>query len=269
MAPARDSRSPWAHERCTLVVMETLGKHNPRLRELRRRVRQRRDGEVVVDGRRLIADLVRWEVPIRELYVASGVELDGVVIAAADRTWELASSVLADVAPTRHSQGVLAVVDEPSWPSWSGGSGVALWLDRVQDPGNLGAIVRAAAGLGARSVLLSPGCADPFGPLAVRGSAGAAFRLPVEREVTGQRAVERVRSRHGEAWATGTSGTAVANWRPSEPVLLLLGTEGRGLSAEIAALASGTVAIPLEREVDSLNVAVAAGILLQHLRQSA
>jgi TrmH family RNA methyltransferase len=249
--------------------METLGKHNPRLKELRRRVRDRRDGEVVVDGRRLIADLVRGHVPIRELYVASGVELDGVVLAAADRIWELEPSLLADVAPTRHPQGVLAVADEPSWPSWSGGSGVALWLDRVQDPGNLGAIARAAAGLGACAVLLSAGCADPFGPLAVRGSAGAVFRLPVEREVTGPRAIERVRSHQGEVWATGAGGTAVADWRPSEPVLLLLGTEGRGLSAATAALADGTVAIPLGRDVESLNVAVAAGILLHHLRPSA
>jgi TrmH family RNA methyltransferase len=247
-------------------MMETLGRHNPRLKELRRRVRERRDGEVVVDGRRLIADLVRWDMPIRELYVAVGADLERPVLAAAQRVREVEASVLAEVAPTRHPQGVLAVVDEPSWPSWSAGSGVALWLDRVQDPGNLGAIVRAAAGLGARVVLLSPGCADPFGPLAVRGSAGAVFRIPVERDITGSRAVERVSANHGEVWATGAEGTAVTDWRPGEPLLLLLGTEGRGLSAEMAALAGGTVAIPLARDLDSLNVAVAAGILLHHLR---
>jgi TrmH family RNA methyltransferase len=248
--------------------MDTLGKHNPRLKELRRRVRERRDGEIVVDGRRLIADLVRWGVPIRELYVAAGIDLEGPLLAAAERVREVETSVLADVAPTRHPQGVLAVVGEPSWPSWSAESGVALWLDRVQDPGNLGAIVRAAAGLGARTVLLSPGCADPFGPLAVRGSAGAVFRIPVERDVPGSRAVEGVRAHRGEAWATGAEGTAVTDWRPAEPLLMLLGTEGGGLSAEAAGLAVGTVAIPLERDLDSLNVAVAAGILLHHLQAS-
>lgn len=248
------------------MVMEKLGKHNPRLRELRRRVRERRDGEVVVDGRRLIADLVRWHVPIRELYVAAGKELESSVLDAADRAWEVEASVLADVAPTRHPQGILAIVDEPSWPSWPGRSRVALWLDRIQEPGNLGAIVRATAGLGGRAVMLSPGCADPFGPVAVRGSTGAVFRIPIERGVTGSRAAERVRAHGGSVWATAAAGTAISDWQPTEPLLLLLGSEGRGLSIETAALADGTVAIPLERDVDSLNVAVAAGILLHHLR---
>jgi TrmH family RNA methyltransferase len=248
--------------------MERLGKHNQRLKELRRRARERRDGEVVVDGRRLIADLVRWDVPIRELYVAAGIDLDRPVRAVSERVWEVEASVLTEVAPTRHPQGVLAVVDEPSWPPWSARSGVALWLEGVQDPGNLGAIVRAAAGLGARAVLLSPGCADPFGPLAVRGSAGAVFRIPVAREVPGLRAIERVRAHSGEAWATAAEGAAVTGWRPADPTLLLLGAEGRGLSAEVAALADGTVAIPLDRDLDSLNVAVAAGILLEQLRST-
>jgi TrmH family RNA methyltransferase len=249
--------------------MEFLGRGNTRVKDLRRRVRDRRPGEVIVDGPRILADLVRWEAPIRELYVAEGVDLDGPVLAAAEQIWRVGDSVLAEVAPTRHPQGVLAVVDEPSWAPWDAESGVALWLDGVQDPGNLGAIVRAAAGLGATGVLLSPRCADPFGPLAVRGSAGAVFRIPVEREAPGLRAVELVRAHDGEVWATGVEGTAVTEWRPHEPVLLLLGAEGKGLSAEAAAFADGTVAIPLERDIDSLNVAVAAGILLHHLRSRA
>jgi TrmH family RNA methyltransferase len=248
--------------------MEFLGRGNPRVKGLRQRVRDRRPGEVIVDGPRILADLVRWDVPLRELYVAEGVDLEGSVLAAAESTWQVGASVLQEVAPTRHPQGVLAVVDEPSWPPWSAESGAALWLEGVQDPGNLGAIARAAAGLGARVVLLSPGCADPFGPLAVRGSAGAVFRVQVERDITGSRAVERVRGHRGEVWATGAAGTAVTGWRPADPTLLLLGTEGRGLSAEAAGLADGTVAISLEREIDSLNVAVAAGILLHHLQAS-
>ncbi len=249
--------------------MERLGRHGWRLRELKRRVRERRAGEVVVDGPRLIADLVRWGIPIRELYVAAGVDLDASLFAAVESSWELEPSVFVSVAPTRTPQGVLAVVDEPSWPLWSGRSGVVLWLDLVQDPGNLGAIVRAAAALDAQAVLLSPGCADPFGPVAVRGSAGAVFRLPVERAVAASLAVERVRAHRGEVWATGLEGTPVASWRPREPLLLMVGAEGRGLSEEASSLADGTVTIPLGRDVDSLNVAVAAGILLQRLRLDA
>ena len=249
--------------------MEKLGRHGARVKDLRRRVRRRHPGEVIVDGRRLVADLVRWGVPIRELYVTAEIVADGDVAAwtaAAGSVFELEEPVLRDLAPTRSPQGVLAVVEEPRWPPWAARGGVALWLDLVRDPGNLGAIVRAAAGLGAAAVLLSPECADPFGPSAVRGAAGAVFRVPVEREVTVASAAERVRTAGGEVWATGAEGRPIEGWRPAEPCLLLLGAEASGLGVEASDLAEGSVTIPLGRDVESLNVAVATGILLQHLR---
>jgi TrmH family RNA methyltransferase len=251
-------------------MSERLGRHGTRLKELRRRIRRRREGEVIVDGRRLVSDLVRWEIPIRELYLTpeAAADLQAAVWAeAADSVYEVDEAVFADIAPSRTPQGVLAVTEEPRWPQWSAARGVALWLDRVQEPGNLGAIVRAAAGLGAATVLLSPGCADPFGPAAVRGSAGAVFRMPLEREVTAARAAERLRASGGEVWATGAEGTPIVQWRPAEPCLILLGAEGAGLAPEAVELADGSVTILLAREVESLNVAVAAGILLQHLRR--
>jgi TrmH family RNA methyltransferase len=254
----------------TNTPIESLGRHGARVKDLRRRVRQRRDGEVIVDGRRLVTDLVRWQVPIRELYLTAELAKDPAAapwIAAATAAFELEASVLADLAPTRSPQGVMVVAEEPRWPRWQARGGTALWLERVQDPGNLGAIVRAAAGLGAAVVLLSPDCADPYGPAAVRGAAGAVFRLPVERAVPVAAAVERVRAAGGEVWATGGRGRPLAGWQPAEPRLLLLGAEGAGLSAEASDLADGELTIPLERGIESLNVAVAAGILLQHLRR--
>jgi TrmH family RNA methyltransferase len=249
--------------------MESLGRHGARVKDLRRRVKQRRDGEVIVDGRRLVADLVRWTVPIRELYLtpetAAGPDAD-LWATAAHQVFNLEASVLDDIAPTRSPQGVLAVAGEPFFPPWDAMAGVALWLDRVQDPGNVGAIIRSAAGLGAAVVLLSPDCADPFRPVAVRGSAGAVFRLPIERAVPAGAAVERLRSIGGEVWASGSGGRPLESWRMTEPGLILLGAEGAGLSDETADLADGTVTIPMNRDIDSLNVAVAVGILLQHLR---
>jgi TrmH family RNA methyltransferase len=249
--------------------IEALGRHGRRVKELRRWVRDRREGEVIVDGRRLVADLVRWQVPIRKLFLtpetAALPEAESWV-ATADQTYQLEGSVLQDIAPTRSPQGVLAVAEQPVWPQWTADRGVALWIDGVQDPGNLGAIVRSAAGLGAAAVLLSPGCADPFAPAAVRGAAGSVFRQPLEREVSAASAVERMRAAGGDVWATGDSGRPLTNWRPSEPLLLLIGAEGGGLSPEAAELADGMVTIPLAREIESLNVAVATGVLLQHLR---
>jgi TrmH family RNA methyltransferase len=246
--------------------MEKLGKHGARLKDLRRRVKRRPDGQVIVDGRRLVADVVRWGVPVFELYLAEGLDPDPEIAAAAGEVYTLDAEVLDELAPTKHPQGVLAVVADPRRPPWPAREGVALWLDTVQDPGNLGAIVRSAAALGARAVLLSPGCADPFHHAAVRGSAGAVFRLPVTRDVPAARVAERMSAASGEVWAAGPGGIPLDRWQPSRPLVLLLGAEGAGLSPEAMAVATGEVTIPLEREIESLNVAVAAGILLERLR---
>jgi TrmH family RNA methyltransferase len=249
-------------------MIQHLGKKSVLIKSLRRRVRRRAEGEVIVDGRRLLDDVVRWDIGIVELYLAAGLAESseaGTWIDVAEQVFELAPEVLADVAPTRNPQGVLAVVEEPRWPVWSASDGVGLYLEAVQDPGNLGAIVRSAAGLGASAILLGPECADPFGPAAVRGSAGSVFRIPIEREVPLGRAVERIRRHRGEVWATGSDGRQLKEWQPSDPMLLMMGTEGRGLSREALTDADGVISIPLERDVESLNVAVAAGILLSHL----
>jgi TrmH family RNA methyltransferase len=250
--------------------MEMLGKRGRRVKDLRRRVRSRPAGEVIVDGRRLVADLVRWKIPIRELYLTPEESEKPEMapwISAATTVGLLDPQVLRDLAPTRHPQGVLAVVGEPFFEPWNAVAGTAVWLDGVQDPGNVGAVIRAAAGLGAAAVLLSPDCADPFGPVAVRGSAGAAFRLPVERTVDAAEAVALVRDGGGEIWAAGAGGRPVASWRPAEPCLLMVGSEGAGLSREALLHADGEVTIPIDLELDSLNLAVAVGILLQHLRR--
>lgn len=249
--------------------MERLGRHSERLKRLRRRLRERLPGEVIIDGRKLLDDLVRWSVPVHELYLdepTSGADRAEVWLDAAEQSFIVERSVLERIAPTRHPQGVLAVVSEPEPRPWSGRDGCAVYLDRIQDPGNVGAVIRAAAGLGVAAVLLSPGCADPYSPTAVRGSAAAVFRVPVEAGLEPVTAVERVRRHDGEVWATGADGRAVDQWHPRPPLLVLLGSEGAGLDPVLVGLADGVVSVPVERGVESLNVAVAAGIVFQQVR---
>jgi TrmH family RNA methyltransferase len=253
------------HDSQMTAAPTRLGRSSPRLKELRRRARRRRAGEVVVDGWRLVADLVRWGMQLRELYLGESAAARGdadQLVAAAASAWMVADSVLESVAPTRHPQGALAVVGEPDQYPWPATSGIALYLDQLQDPGNVGAIIRSAAALGAGAVLISETCADPFHPAAVRGSAAAVFQIPVVCNVDPAETAKQVRAAGGEIWAADTTGVAIACWRPEEPTLLLLGCEGSGLSEEAAAAADQRVTIPLGRSVESLNVAVAAALLL-------
>ena len=222
----------------------------------------------MVDGVRIVEDLHRWGVPILELVLsesAAGRLGAWPPARSAGRCAVVADGVMEGLAPTRHPQGVLAVVPEPRRPAWRPGRGVTLLLEGVQDPGNVGAAIRSAAALGADAVLLTPGCADPYHPAAVRGAAGTVFRIPVHREVAAEAAVRAVREAGGEARAAVAGGEDVRSWRPRLPVLLLLGAEGAGLAPETAAAAGGTVGIPLARDVESLNVAVAAAVLLWEL----
>jgi TrmH family RNA methyltransferase len=251
------------------MVRARLGRHSRQLKQLRRRLRQRTPGEVVVEGNKLLRDLSQWGVELSELYIGEG--LLGAPVAdelarSAREVYLVADQVLQELAPSRHPQGLLAIVAEPVASEPPLERGVTLLLDGVQDPGNLGALVRAAAALGAEGVLLSGACCDPFHPAAVRGSAGAAFVLPVVRAVDVDAAIGRVRAAAGEVWAADGAGMPIADWQPSEPLLLVLGGEGAGVDRALLEAADGRVAIPLERRIESLNVVVAAGILLQTVR---
>lgn len=143
------------------------------------------------------------------------------------------------------------------------GSWLCLW--DVTDSSNVGALIRSAAGLGAGGVLLGPGCADPYYRKALRASMGNAFSLPLyacDAEILG------ALPRAGFDLAAATlspAAIALGSFAPKRPFCLIVGNEGFGLPPEVVALCGREVYIPMAAGVDSLNVAVAAGILMYEL----
>ena len=135
---------------------------------------------------------------------------------------------------------------------------VSLSLWRVADPGNLGTILRAADAFGA-SVALSPGCADPTGPKALRASAGAIFRVPLAGfdEPSGKRIA-----------LVSHGGPPLALLESGVPVTYVLGAEREGLPDEVVAACDETATIPLAEGAESLNVAVAGAIALYEHRRA-
>jgi tRNA G18 (ribose-2'-O)-methylase SpoU len=154
----------------------------------------------------------------------------------------------------------------PSKESLSSSSLLFLLLDDVQDPANVGAILRSGEAFGAAGAVLTAGCAWPFSPRALRTSAGSVLRLPVAVRVAAAEAVAWVR-RHGIALAGAAAhgGTAPDALGGVRPLALVIGSEGHGISAEIAGSLDHRVTLPLAGRVDSLNAAVAAGVLLHIL----
>jgi TrmH family RNA methyltransferase len=221
----------------------------------------------VVDGFKLVEDLAASGVPVVELFtleehldrLRSHPVLGRVLVAG--RVSLLDPATMAHVAPTRQSQGLLAVVAVP------GGrvrpEGVTVYLDRVQDPGNVGGVVRCAAALGAAGVACSPGCADPFSPRSLRASAGQSLLLTVQPDTDLMPLAEAFRRAGGEVVGTvGSGGLPLGEWRPHRPVLLVLGNEGQGLAEDVLGACTRLVTVPLAPAVESLNVAVTAGIIL-------
>ena len=142
-------------------------------------------------------------------------------------------------------------------------SSLFVLLDGVQDPANVGAIVRSAEAFGVAGVIATPGCAFPFSPRALRASAGSALRVPIAARVAPSEAV---------AWARASgsvlAGAEAHGGEPPEraanvrPLVLVVGSEGHGISPELEAALDRRITLPLGGNVESLNAAVAAGLLL-------
>jgi TrmH family RNA methyltransferase len=236
----------------------------------RRRGRERRE-LVLLEGVRLVEEALAAGVPLRGALVSPtleatprGAALKAALRDASPKLEEVSDREFADLAATEHPQGVLVVADPPAWtleqiaitPTTT-----VLVLEGVQDPGNVGTIVRTAFGLGAAGVLALPGTAEFTNPKTLRASMGAWFRLPcvalTEAELTAWL------GQHGVAlWAGEMAGEPVKGRAGAGALALGLGNEGAGLGPELLALAARRVSIPLAPGAESLNVAVAAAILL-------
>ncbi len=140
-----------------------------------------------------------------------------------------------------------------------------LVLDGVQDPGNVGTILRTAAALGALATLALPGTVDLWNPKVIRSSMGAQFHHPA-LHVTPEELSQFLAASRIELWAAESGGTPLLADSAPPRVALALGNEGAGLSQFVRGLSARTVSLPTGEKVESLNVAVAAGILLYELR---
>jgi RNA methyltransferase, TrmH family len=138
----------------------------------------------------------------------------------------------------------------------------------VQDPGNVGSIIRTAEAAGASGVLTAGGTAHPFSWKAARGSMGSVLRLPIHRATDAVAAVRACREAGVQVLVASSHPAGSAVIRATAPAVLVLGGEGHGVPPEVADLADATLSIALQRGVESLNVSVAAGVLLFELRRA-
>ena len=223
----------------------------------------RKLGRTILDGVHLAQ---AYPGPVRAVLVSqSGATHPEIVPLLSDKSWPealiLEDTLFVSCASVKSPVGIALLVDIPNTPLPEKFSGACLWLERIQDPGNLGTLMRSAAGAGVRRVLLSSGCAQAWSPKVLRAGMGAHFALTVHEDVP----LDWL-SGHYEGRILAATLTM-----PSRPyheedlrgdVAFVVGNEGMGLSSESLALTHGRVHIPMERGVESLNAAVAGSLLM-------
>jgi TrmH family RNA methyltransferase len=233
---------------------------------------RRQHGQTLLDGPHLVAAALDLGWPLRELVVSdrglATIEIASLIErCAALPVTHLTGPLFAHVSPVDSPSGLLAVIDLPAPPAAQRFSESLLVLDGVQDAGNLGTILRTAAAAGLGDVLLTAGCAQAWSPRVLRAGMGGHFRLRIHEQVDVGRALRDYPHR---ILATGLGAGARELYDADlcAPVAWLFGAEGRGVSPEAAALATGTIVIPMPGAVESLNVAAAAAVcLFEQLRQ--
>jgi TrmH family RNA methyltransferase len=246
-------------------------------RDLRRRKARERARLFVAEGVRTVEELLRSTLQIRGVLVAPQLAEAprgaALLAALADRAdverTELPERDFASAAETESPQGVLAIAEIPerSLATFSELESMTLLvLDAVQDPGNVGTIVRTSAALGATATIALPGTVDLWNAKVVRSGMGTHFFHPAFHATAAD--LETFLAATGaKLWGADARGEQVgARPRPAR-LALAVGNEGNGLTGEIRNRADALVALPISPDVESLNVAVAAGILLHALRR--
>jgi len=243
------------------------------VRDLRLRRGRERRGLALVEGVRLVEEALAAGAAIRHTLASPALEatargraLKAALERGGHRIEPVSERVFDGLAGTEHTQGVLAVVEAPRWQLENvrpGSRTPALVLDGVQDPGNVGTLIRTAFALGSAGVLALPGTAELTNPKTLRATMGACFRLPfVPLEETALR--EWARALHVRV-LLAEAGAAPAPRGSAAPLALVVGNEGMGIRASLESWADGRIGIPLRPGAESLNVAVAAGILLHEM----
>jgi len=233
------------------------------------------DSYVGLEGAKLVEDALRTGAQVGAVLVSSSGEhhlerlaglLDpGVpILRTSDR-------LFSSIADTQTPQGLAALVRPPhaGFDDLVRGTALVVILAGVQDPGNVGTILRSAEALGSTGAIAARGTAYPFAPKVLRASAGSALRLPILVGVALPVALAQLRMTKIRVYAASLAeGLAPSEADLRSPCALLIGNEGAGLPAEAKRSADAQLRIPLAASVDSLNAAVAASILLyEALRQ--
>lgn len=244
------------------------------MRKLHRSKERQQQGLLLLEGTHLLQEACAAQIPLVTLcctpeWLKEQEQLWTQASQAAQRSELVSPEVLQAIATTVHPDGVVATVAQAHIHTHGTQfTRLGVVLETIQDPGNLGTIIRTAAAAGAEGLLLSADSVDPDNPKVLRASAGQWFRLPIAVSPDLKTDLIRYQNQGIQIVATVPT-THLTYWQVDwqKPSLILLGNEGAGLSPELLELADCQVTIPLAPNVESLNVAIACALILYEAKR--
>lgn len=252
-------------------MKEIQGVKNPLIKELRKLQQKKyreKEGRYLMEGFHLVEEALNAGAPVELLLVTHKGAAEWAALLAQQEVpqYLVSDEVMKSLSDLPTPPGIMGVLTKEEQDTVEF-RGRWLLLDRVQDPGNVGTMVRTADAAGFDGVILGHGCADLYSTKVLRSTQGSQFHLPVIQKSL-EETIAVFRSQEIPVYGTELNEAAKGfqEVAPAENLALLMGNEGQGVAKELLALTDQNLYIPIYGQAESLNVGVAAGILMYHLR---
>ena len=235
--------------------------------------KRKKTGQIIIEGYRMVYDAIINKVPVSDIIFNEetvGSERFQKIIASLDSNTNVllaADSCFKDISATVNSQGIIAIAHKPEADLSSGNLTQVLVINRVQDPGNLGTLIRIADAFGVDKILITKGSCDVYNPKTLRSTMSSVFNIPIIDNLDSEKCYSFLQKHEVPVIVT-----ALANAQYTLPELpglkkwaIVLGNEGHGVDSFWLDKASYSLHIPIKGQAESLNVAIAGGIIMYHL----
>jgi RNA methyltransferase, TrmH family len=252
----------------TLKYIESA--KNPKVKQWKKLLTKKereKTGKYIIEGFHLVEEALKEADLVQEVILSEDTEIPvhfklegiGVIYAASD--------VLRAISDTESPQGIAAVCEQRNAAFEDITPEKVLLIDAVQDPGNVGTMIRTADAAGMDAVILGEGCADPYNPKAIRSTQGSLFHMPVIKTDLGD-IIEQLKNRNIPVFGTALEdAVSFEKVEKAQSFALLVGNEGQGVDKQFLSMTTQNLYIPIYGKSESLNVGIAAGILMYHLRK--
>ncbi|TDQ39169.1 TrmH family RNA methyltransferase [Aureibacillus halotolerans] len=246
-------------------MKQILSVQNPLIKQckkLKAKKYREEQGQFLIDGQHLLQEAISAQLSLEYIFYDPN-RCDPPQNTDAECI-ECSEEIIRALSDTPSPQGIIAVAEMPNEPDSDLSAGRYVLLDDVQDPGNVGTIIRTAEVLGMTGVVLGEHCADVYSSKTIRSTQGALFHIPILRRNL-QAFTEELHQHHIPLLATAMNGESLEEAEVPLNFAILFGNEGKGVSPALLDKAAQLLTIPMAGKTESLNVTVAAGIVLYRL----